>query len=78
MNLKSNGEKQTVLYRIDEWLKSNIHLFLENYGVYTLDELEKIRSDLNREAENIMIRRRKRYNEKFFENLKEIIRSKTT
>lgn len=64
MNLKSNGERQMVMYKIDEWLKENIHLFLKNYKIYKFEEIDKIRANLYRAAEDIMMRRRKRLNEK--------------
>lgn len=53
-----------VMYRIDEWLKENIHLFLKNYKIYKFEEIDKIRANLLRAAEDIMMRRRKRLNEK--------------
>tara|TARA_B110000285_G_scaffold68461_1_gene78693 strand:+ start:1396 stop:1650 length:255 start_codon:yes stop_codon:yes gene_type:complete len=76
MNLKSNGEKIEVLSRLNEWLNDNIQLFLENGKIYKFEEIDRIQSDLYSRAEEIMVGRRKKINERYFRSLKNMIVSK--
>jgi len=76
MNLKSNGEKIEVLSRLNEWLNDNIQYFLEDGEIYKFEEIDRIQSDLYSRAEQIMVERRKKINERYFRSLKNMLVSR--
>jgi len=76
MNLKSNGEKIEVLSRLNEWLNDNIQYFLEDGEIYKFEEIDRIQSYLYSRAEQIMVERRKKINERYFRSLKNMLVSR--
>jgi len=65
-----------VLSRLNEWLNDNIQYFLEDGEIYKFEEIDRIQSDLYSRAEQIMVERRKKINERYFRSLKNMLVSR--